>query len=898
MQRLVYTPRAYVFTKDSKGNIRDVSRYVTEGSVTRKVQEVSRAEITLRNPDMIFTTPDQDGHVAFHPMDPITIYLKRLRKRPVRVFTGFLDKTPYLQLFPGVIRLRASCTLKRLLYTFFDPALPYMQSFLAAYGWMPDPQNSGQWFSFGGMDDFRTDKKAVDQKLGNLNDGSVGNLLFATLKYIGHWSEDDIYIEALPDGLFKRLANLAQEMEQDNDQLKQEFDELMRRIVGSGSYGDGGGDGADLSGIDGDVPVQVYRVGRRMGVGNNSKLMLAAMMTGLVEAPTQGGNSFGNPSGGDLTGQPGAPASRKSAGWRQETEGAYPGVDRTNVPEAAKRFFTEGKNIQAGKSPGKAGMGMYSESWTPGNLAQAIQGSAYPDKYDAVRSKAETLLRQCISQASSSEDAGPTQPGQATDPDRVVRASRRDGRDDKNSGSEKGTRYEAMLAEANRMDKLAKAGLKYSNARPPSDTQGYDCSSSCSQLLRAAGYKIEGWPATNSIWQYMKPGKDPSGRLTFWNSGTATAGNSVHIFADFGGKYWTTAGGLSAHWEDNYHGPIAGFKPFHMAGMDEPADVPRNADTSLSGGGANADAGSSSDPAMSAGAAAFMASIEMPTMLEAIEATALSGQKSLLNDKPLMPFVQQLVEAGFRQFQSLPDGKFFAFYPDYFGEMFHRPPYWEIDDIEVMDGGVELSDDALVTHMYVVGDTTFSQNETMNRIFSSGVVSVFNAFMSEQMLDRRDDQDQRRREQAKDFSKGKDFGGKNDPRGMDKLLDKDEAVTFLQRYGARPLTEDMPMVKHPYFEMFLAYQKFLLAWSKQFITPFTFTFMPELYPGGKVGFPEHGLQMYIEEVTHSWSYESGFTTQAQLSAPSVYVSANGVAQNPLGLPANMVRAIIKPTEKK
>jgi hypothetical protein len=749
------------------------------------------------------------------------------------------------------------------------------------------------------MDDFRTQKKGLDEKLGKLNDGSVGKLLFATLKYIGHWSDDDIYIEALPDALFTRMANLAKQFDDDNKQLKQEFDELMRRIIGSGSYGtgDGGSGSADLSGIDGDVPVQVYKVGRRMGVGNSSKLMLAAMMTGLVEAPTQGGKSFGNPSGGDLTGQPGAPASRKSAGWRQETEGAYPGVDRTNVPQAAERFFTEGKAIQAGQSAGKAGMGAYSESWTPGNLAQAIQGSATPDKYDAVRSQAETLLRQAIDHSGSSDDPNATSnPVVAHDPDRSTRATRRDGRSDKNSGSDKGTRYEAIVARANEMDGLAKKGLAYSNTSQPSDTNGYDCSSSVASLLRAAGYNVPARANTASIKQYLKPGRDPSGRLTLWDNDRAgVGGNSVHIFADFGGKYFSTADHLVGHWVDGYHGPTPDFEPFHVTGMDEPADVPSNADTSLSGGG-NADAGSTSDPALSAGAAAFMASIEMPTMLEAIEATALSGQKSLLNDKPLMPFVQQLVEAGFRQFQSLPDGKFFAFYPDYFGEMFHRPPYWEIDDIEVLDGGVDLSDDALVTHMYVVGDTTFSQNELMNAISTSGVITVFNAFMSETMLDTRDDQDARRRQQTKDFSKGKDFGGKDDPRGMDKLLDKDEAVTFLQRYGARPLTEDMPMVKHPYFEMFLAYQKFLLAWSKQFLTPFTFTFMPELYPGGKVGFPEHGLQMYIEEVTHSWSYESGFTTQAQLSAPSIYVSQNGQATNPLGLPANMVRAIIKPTE--
>jgi hypothetical protein len=82
------------------------------------------------------------------------------------------------------------------------------------------------------------------------------------------------------------------------------------------------------------------------------------------------------------------------------------------------------------------------------------------------------------------------------------------------------------------------------------------------------------------------------------------------------------------------------------------------------------------------------------------------------------------------------------------------------------------------------------------------------------------------------------------------------------------------------------------AWARQFLTPFELTFMPELYPGGKVGFPEHGLQMYIEEVTHTFDYESGFTTAAQMSAPAAMVDANGKPLNP-NLPSNMPTALLE-----
>jgi hypothetical protein len=300
-----------------------------------------------------------------------------------------------------------------------------------------------------------------------------------------------------------------------------------------------------------------------------------------------------------------------------------------------------------------------------------------------------------------------------------------------------------------------------------------------------------------------------------------------------------------------------------------------------------------------AGAAgAFFGSIQMPTMEEAIEATALTGERSLMNDKPIFPFIQQLCEASLRSFQSMPDGEFFAFYPDYFGEMFHRAPYWLIDDIEVLDGKVELSDDALVTHMYVVGDTTRSGNELLNSLFSSGIVTIFNAFMANSLLDR-DPVDQQRKKKDAQKGSGPRPVTKDDQRGMDIILDKDEAIAFLNRFGARPMVDNVPMIKHPFFEMFLAYQRFLQAWAKQFLTTFTFTFMPELYPGGKVGFPDHGLQMYIDEVTHQWDYTSGFTTQANLSSPAVMVDGKG---DPLpgarSLPPNMVKAIITPATKK
>src|SRR4051812_27378754 len=128
MQRLVYSPKVFAFVRNDQYPFGlDISDYVVRGEVHRRINAVSSATLELRNPNQLWTLP---GAPMFHPMDPITIFLSRLRGRPIQVFTGYLDTTPYIQLYPGTVTLEASCTLKRVQYTFWDPALPYSIDFM------------------------------------------------------------------------------------------------------------------------------------------------------------------------------------------------------------------------------------------------------------------------------------------------------------------------------------------------------------------------------------------------------------------------------------------------------------------------------------------------------------------------------------------------------------------------------------------------------------------------------------------------------------------------------------------------------------------------------------------------------------------------------------------------
>ncbi len=111
----------------------------------------------------------------------------------------------------------------------------------------------------------------------------------------------------------------------------------------------------------------VFRRGIRADA--TPKELLAAAETGLVES------GFSNLPYGDAD----------SEGWRQERTSQY-GTGPTgarNVPASADRFFQE----SVADTGGTRGAGL-----TAGQLAQTIQGSAYPERYDQVKPQASQLL--------------------------------------------------------------------------------------------------------------------------------------------------------------------------------------------------------------------------------------------------------------------------------------------------------------------------------------------------------------------------------------------------------------------------------------------------------------------------------------------------------------------------
>lgn len=121
------------------------------------------------------------------------------------------------------------------------------------------------------------------------------------------------------------------------------------------------------------VATQLIRIGRRMGA--SKKDIITALTVGLVEA------NLTNPRYGDGT----------SVGWRQEID-TYGSVgNRMNINRSARRFYQELRKAPSGSI---------------GMRAQAVQRSAYPDRYGQRVGEAKSILRMLNNQGISPINAG------------------------------------------------------------------------------------------------------------------------------------------------------------------------------------------------------------------------------------------------------------------------------------------------------------------------------------------------------------------------------------------------------------------------------------------------------------------------------------------------------------
>lgn len=140
-------------------------------------------------------------------------------------------------------------------------------------------------------------------------------------------------------------------------------------------------DGIDLSGKEGKLEKhQLRNADRALSVAASEKAPLLAVEA-LVEACLVEAPDFKNPTGGDGT----------SVGILQLTS-IHGSVKHRRDIERVVRQFLRGPAFTGGRD-GAIALARKHKGWSAGKIAQTIQGSAHPERYDAVRGKARRIIQ-------------------------------------------------------------------------------------------------------------------------------------------------------------------------------------------------------------------------------------------------------------------------------------------------------------------------------------------------------------------------------------------------------------------------------------------------------------------------------------------------------------------------
>jgi murein DD-endopeptidase MepM/ murein hydrolase activator NlpD len=243
MRRFAYTPDVTAYLATEESGFIDISADIISGSVTRRVNAVSNAELVLQNPRRKYLK-------KIKPMDRIVIYLTRIHK-PVLVFSGYIDRAPFDQLYPGPVKITASCTLKRLLHTYWDPGLPFVQRWLSEYGWTYN-QDSGTM-----LDSARN--------LYNSDvSGGLGHMIRAVMKDVGGWpvgtkkgQKNTVHVMELPKPFITKTKAILKNQIAANEAQQEVIDAMIEQLLTVD--GIGSGDASGSGGADDMTPVSNVR---------------------------------------------------------------------------------------------------------------------------------------------------------------------------------------------------------------------------------------------------------------------------------------------------------------------------------------------------------------------------------------------------------------------------------------------------------------------------------------------------------------------------------------------------------------------------------------------------------------------------------------------------------------
>lgn len=848
MKTLVYSPDIRVTIATSGGKEYDVSDDVVRGSLTRSENAVSVFSCELANSHGKYT---KNGGL-FGRMDRIMVYMKRVNW--VQVFSGYLDVVPFAQMWAGNVPIRASCTMKRLLYTYWNPNLVQSQSMFNQF-------------------------RLMDAN--PLSDQGIGALLGNLICWIGRWSPANVHIQEFPTTFYQAMLPEFQQMVRQSGATFDDFQTLLEGLdhsPGPGSFADqknistGPGLGPQVVGAPA-YQQQVLAAVDARGMGPNTADIQNSYQTEQLSATGQGTQNASVSAAFEqnmsLASTVQAQARTADAailafacviaesGWVMFANPTVPDSLNYHYDMPVSKDIGGGTGLGLFQLPNGSGsvsqrMNAYAsagifldglsaisgwQNMDPATVISRVQKNNVPEKYMATLEAARELVQGIrASQGAYTPQNLPNGIGVSS-----LSSLTSLGQTLSTTASTLGSSIPGVSQNSPTPSALPVD----TPGRPQPDAQG---AVNCALSVQGSPYVVGGsapggFDSAGLIWYaYKSIGRDVGKTVSAQAAGArqkigslaeAQPGDVIQVNGQHsamlvapGMIVEASAVGEPVSVKPIYFSPaqITGIYRYENWGGPGPAPFnPAAGPGAPVGTGYMGGTGVGSDNAQEPIARNLFAYMFTP-QFNADIGNFFGGQKSFITSQPLMQEIQAVAKAGLRNFCSAPNGDFIAYYPDYFG-VDGKPIAMTIENIEMKEVRINLSDDPLTTHVYVNG----SHNNAMAHVDSSlagwitsaGVATVENEALYQRL---------------KQVIPGK--------------LEDMSGNALLQKYGVRPLVLEFSSIGGQMLEFMMACQIFMQKWAEQFNTTAKFTFMPELFPGMRVQLAQTGIAVYIHEVTH------------------------------------------------
>jgi murein DD-endopeptidase MepM/ murein hydrolase activator NlpD len=474
----------------------DVSDDISAGTLVRRTDGVSTFDFTVMNARRKY-----DG--VFMPNDRIIVMMRRITW--LRVFTGYLNAVPLKTAWPREVQMGASCSLKRLQYWYWDAYTDTTQNMI----------------------------DGALKQLGHDVDGSVLNVILTILDKVVQWPAEKVHIGRIPEDWYniaKEIADQVDEWAEDSDALAAEFKaSLGNKALIAGFPADSAGVGGSEAGVSftgvgqtgfvgtlkstkfGGVSLDAtQRKNAELIVSNGFDILLnakgakgheahglaTALATSMVECGLRNLASDKYPESKTYPHDGSAPGDHDSVGLFQQRTPWGTIAERMDPAKSTTKFFKGGTAAGTTGLLGQSGW----QKQSIGHLAQAVQGSAFPDRYAKYADMGIALVREMVANKSTTKPAAST--GTRNPELRAERAATPSGTT---------TKVTSNVTGANALNEALHLVMKYphipytqqyggtrvdiiSQSPPP----GLDCSSFIQAVLYRALGQLGGCPRTSS----------------------------------------------------------------------------------------------------------------------------------------------------------------------------------------------------------------------------------------------------------------------------------------------------------------------------------------------------------------------------------------------------------------